>query len=45
MTFTEMKEATINALRDCDISELSHLKSLDGEWFDAIMDEIREGEE
>lgn len=40
MTYTEMKDAVINALTCEDIEELKHLEQLDGRWYEDIMEEL-----
>lgn len=41
MTYTEMKQAVINALANKDEEELKHLQWLDGRWYEDIMEELK----
>ena len=40
MTYYEMKDAIINALANKDDWEVRHLFSLDGRWFEDIIEEL-----
>ena len=40
MTYAEMRDKIVEAIRNNDNEELKHLQSLDGRWYEDITEEL-----